>query len=98
MFNNKKKRNKMKKETAEEAAKKEFDDNVFGYEKYRDGFVEGDKWCREQGGEFAIGFAKWLLANCWLHDDAYWELVTKNGNVRKSEEELLEIFKKEKGL
>jgi hypothetical protein len=47
---------------------------------------------------FAIGFAKWLLVNCWLHDDEYWELVTKDGNVRKTEEELLETYKKEKGL
>jgi hypothetical protein len=48
--------------------------------------------------EFAIGFAKWLLANCWLHDDEYWELVTRSGNIRKTEEELLKIYKKEKGL
>lgn len=48
--------------------------------------------------DFAIGFAKWILTNCWLHDDEYWELVTKNGDIRKSEEELLEIYKKEKGL
>jgi hypothetical protein len=48
--------------------------------------------------EYAIDFAKWLLANCWLHDDEYWELVTKDGDVRKTEEELLEIYKKERGL
>ena len=48
--------------------------------------------------DFAIGFAKWILTNCWLYDDEYWELVTKNGDIRKSEEELLEIYKKEKGL
>jgi len=48
--------------------------------------------------EFAIGFSKWLLVNCWLHDDEYWELVTKDGDVRKTEEELLETYKKAKGL
>lgn len=48
--------------------------------------------------DFAIGFSKWLLGNCWLHDDEHWKLVTSSGNVRKSEEELLEIYKKEKGL
>ena len=48
--------------------------------------------------EYAIDFARWILANCWLHDDEYWELVTRDGDVRKTEEELLEIYKIEKGL
>jgi hypothetical protein len=32
----------------EEAAEKEYDDNLFDYEKYRDGFIEGAKWQAEK--------------------------------------------------
>ncbi len=65
---------------------------------WADLFEQAKEMEKQQQDEFAIGFAKWLLTNCWLHDDAYWELVTKSGDVQKSEKELLEIYKKEKGL
>ncbi len=32
----------------EEAAEKEYDDNLFDYEKYRDGFIAGAKWQAEK--------------------------------------------------
>jgi hypothetical protein len=32
----------------EEAAEKEYDDNLFDYEKYRDGFIAGAKWQAER--------------------------------------------------
>jgi hypothetical protein len=34
-------------EPLEAAAEKEYDDNLFDYEKYRDGFIEGAKWQQE---------------------------------------------------
>ena len=32
----------------EEAAERLYDDNLFGYEKYRDGFINGAKWQAER--------------------------------------------------
>ncbi len=37
-----------KQETLEEAAERIYDDNLFNYEKYRDGFIEGAKWQAER--------------------------------------------------
>ncbi len=37
-----------KQETLEEAAERLYDDNLFGYEKYRDGFINGAKWQHER--------------------------------------------------
>ena len=48
--------------------------------------------------DFAIGFGQWLVSNCYSEDDMYWWLIKTNGDVRKSTKELLEIYKKEKGL
>ena len=39
--------NKPKQETLEEAAERIYDDNLFNYEKYRAGFIEGAKWRQE---------------------------------------------------
>ena len=36
------------KETLEEAAERIYDDNLFDYEKYRYGFIEGASWQQEQ--------------------------------------------------
>lgn len=46
--------------------------------------------------EFAEAFGKWLLSNCYSEDNMYWWLIKTNGDVRKTTEELLEIFEKEK--
>ena len=53
---------------------------------------------KQQQNEFAIGFGQWLVSNCYSEDDIYWWLIKTGGDVRKSTEELLEIYKKEKGL
>jgi hypothetical protein len=53
---------------------------------------------KQQQDEFAIGFGQWLVSNCYSEDDIYWWLIKTGGDVRKSTEELLEIYKKEKGL
>ena len=54
--------------------------------------------CEQEADEFAIGFGQWLVSNCYSEDDIYWWLIKTGGDVRKSTEELLEIYKKEKGL
>jgi len=38
----------MDKETIEEAAERIYDDNLFEYQKYRNGFIQGAKWQQEQ--------------------------------------------------
>lgn len=49
--------------------------------------------------EFAIGFGQWLVSNCYSEDDMYWWLIKTNGDVENvTIKELLEIYKKEKGL
>ena len=35
-------------ETLEEAAERIYDDNLFDYKKYRDGFIKGAEWKEEQ--------------------------------------------------
>jgi len=48
--------------------------------------------------EFAIGFAEWLAINCYRATDGNYWLTKKEGDVKKNSTELLEIYKKEKGL
>ena len=52
--------------------------------------------CAIVADEFAIGFAE------WIRKEVYYEHLTKEfiykRNVYESEKELLEIFKREKGL
>jgi hypothetical protein len=47
-------------ETLEEAAERIYDDNLFDYEKYRYGFIEGAKWQAERMYSEAIEFAEWI--------------------------------------
>jgi len=51
-------------------------------------FIAGAKWQMDNQDEFAIGFAEWLVIR-YNEDIIYDEYTTK---------ELLEIYKKEKGL
>jgi hypothetical protein len=53
--------------------------------------------CEKITDDFAIGFAEWLVSNCYCEDDHWW-LIKVSGDVIKSSKELLEIYKKEKGL
>ncbi|WP_395652650.1 hypothetical protein [Brevundimonas sp.] len=52
--------------------------------------------CEQVADEFAIGFGE------WIRKETYYEHLTKEfiykRNVYESEKELLEIYKKEKGL
>jgi len=38
----------MNKETIEEAVERIYDDNLFDYQKYRNGFMQGAKWLADQ--------------------------------------------------
>jgi hypothetical protein len=60
--------------------------------------MEEAQRCEKVAEEFAIGFAEWLVSNCYCEDDQHWWLVAAEGDIRKSSKELLEIYKKEKGL
>lgn len=59
-------------------------------------FDEAKEMEKQQQDEFAIGFAE------WVRKETYYEHLTKEfiykRNVYESEKELLEIYKKEKGL
>lgn len=53
--------------------------------------------CVRVADEFAIGFAEWLLYNCYCENNQWWLKATE-GDVLTKSEELLEIYKKEQGL
>ena len=54
--------------------------------------------CEKVADDYAIEFAEWLNSNCYRCFDNDWWLTKKEGDVKKTSKELLEIFKKEKGL
>jgi hypothetical protein len=54
--------------------------------------------CEKVSDDFAIGFAEWLAINCYRATDGNYWLTKKEGDVKKNSTELLEIYKKEKGL
>jgi hypothetical protein len=54
--------------------------------------------CEKIADDFAIGFAEWIVSNCYCEDDQNWWLIVNEGDIKKSSKELLEIYKKEKGL
>lgn len=51
--------------------------------------AEWEKECEQIADDYAIGFAEWRV-NDWVHDERW----TKISDIK----ELLEIYKKEKGL
>ena len=54
--------------------------------------------CEVIADEFAIGFADWISMRCYItKDNSYW-LIRNEGDIKKNPKELLEIYKKEKGL
>ena len=73
-----------KQETLEEAAEKEYDDNLFDYEKYRDGFIEGAKWMAERmySEEDMFEFSQWISHEDWVY------LPSKGYWVNEEQEEL----------
>ena len=55
---------------------------------------EWEKECEKVAEEFAIGFAEWISDNCWDIDADRFLYQEEQFRVK----ELLEIYKKEKGL
>jgi hypothetical protein len=51
-------------------------------------FEDQSVQCVEIADEFAIGFAEWYFAKCYL----------SNSDMHRTTKELLKIYKKEKGL
>lgn len=54
--------------------------------------------CEVIAEEFAIGFASWINRVSYRSFDNNWYLTQNNVDIKKTTEELLEIYKKEKGL
>ena len=48
--------------------------------------------------EFAIGFAQWINSVSYRSFDGNWYLTQIDEDIKKTTKELLEIYKKEKGL
>ena len=79
-------------EIAKKLAEKEYDDNLFGYEKYRDGFVRGFKACLEQNKNLYSEKEVELIANemvNWAIDN----VGNPNPQSGKKFDEVLNKFK-----
>lgn len=86
-------------ELAKEYANKHLDvSEELGMYLVKSVFLDGAEYQREKQDEFAIGFAEWLAINCYRAIDGNYWLTKKEGDVKKNSTELLEIYKKEKGL
>ena len=54
--------------------------------------------CEQIADEFAIEFAQWINSVSYRSFDGNWYLTQIDEDIKKTTEELLEIYKKEKGL
>ena len=63
-------------------------------------YDEGYKIINNLSDEFSIGFAKWLSNSYWYmrNDDLWYLSIIVENNYGITSKELLEIYKKEKGL
>jgi hypothetical protein len=60
--------------------------------------TEDAKRKAEVAEEFAIEFADWINSVSYRSFDGNWYLTQIDEDIKKTTEELLEIYKKEKGL
>jgi len=68
--------------------------NKFNDVKYNEYGIDNHQ-CEKIADDFAIGFAEWLMENCTLaEDNSLWSYESED----YTNEKLLEIYKKEKGL
>ena len=67
------------------------------FDKATDGWIVADK-CEEIADEFAIGFANWVNKVSYRSFDGNWYLTQEDEDIKKTTEELLEIYKKEQNL
>ena len=90
----------MEKETLEEVAA-EFAKHHSIYPKAQDYteyvFINGAKWQQERQDKFAIEFGYWVGKNTITYNNGKFRMKTLTP-IFLTSEELLEIFKKEKGL
>ena len=54
--------------------------------------------CEQIADNYAIEFAEWINRVSYRSFDGNWYLTQIDEDIKKTTEELLEIFKKEKGL
>ena len=95
----------MKQETVKEVAERYVDSFEYSIAHPRrvaiKSFINGAKWQQNKQDEFAIGFAEWCIKKRidFFDSTEIGETYTIDGNVSKYKmKELLEIYKKEKGL
>jgi hypothetical protein len=81
-----------KQETPEEAAEKEYDDNLYGYEKYRYDFIEGAKWQQEQDNK-ELGMWKLAVEKQEARCKALNGVISDLQERMYSEEDMREAFK-----
>lgn len=65
--------NAHKQETLEEAANREYNDNLFCFEMYRDGFIEGGKWQQKQNNDIETRYDLGFLAGVNFREKLYSE-------------------------
>jgi hypothetical protein len=81
--------------------KEKFKDIIFNYDYTSNTMTESSSQCEQVAEEFAIGFGEWLIK--WrveFVDDTVVGALYNYGGMNKTYtmKELLEIYKKEKGL
>jgi hypothetical protein len=64
----------------------------------RDAVTLREAQCEVIADEFAIEFANWVNKVSYRSFDGNWYLTQIDEDIKKTTEELLEIYKKEKGL
>ena len=69
-------------------------ENVFDVE----ALEEQIKIANKQKDDYAIEFSNWVNKVSYRSFDGNWYLTQNEEDIKKTTEELLEIFKKEKGL
>ena len=65
---------------------------------YNHNHLEVAEECEQIADDYAIEFAQWINSVSYRSFDGNWYLTQIDEDIKKTTEELLEIFKKEKGL
>jgi hypothetical protein len=81
--------------------KEQFKEIIFNYDYTPNTMTQSSNQCEKAADEFTIGFAEWCIKKRidFFDSTEIGETYTIDGNVSKYKmNELLEIYKKEKGL
>jgi hypothetical protein len=66
--------------------------------KFRISYIDELVTTQKEVDQFAIEFGEWINRVSYRSSDNSWWLTQNSGDIKKTTEELLEIFKKEKEL